>query len=275
MALQKEIFSLGLQRLGGRNQHTQPWLTLPCTYPGSQLGQSAGGVGAHNQRPRLCSQRRHRSWGVQGGHFPEQILNSTARPHPALNLNGDSECMGRTSGVKGLSFTENFGMECRASFLHRALGKSKHYEHMTLSSGSRAEHCSGVTEQSLTVLFSMHSLQGKDNRFPILIFHLLLLYLSVAFGLISALNTGPAAPSATTLLLALPARGGQSLPAKTKKLLPNTGLSAIASLSASQVFKDYTWKLYRLFQQCRLFQSSPFIAHGKSALTQFSSHGSD
>jgi len=76
-----------------------------------------------------------------------------------------------------------------------------------------------------------------------LIFHLLLLYLSIAFGLFAVLDTGGAAANATTLLLALPARNGQNLPAKTKKLLQNARLSSLYLLSALQVFKDYTWKL--------------------------------
>lgn len=84
----------------------------------------------------------------------------------------------------------------------------------------------------------------KGNTFPILIFHLLLLlYLPIAFGLISALSTDPAAPNATASLLALPARNGQNLSAKTKQLLQNMGLSFFYLLSALQVFKDYTWKL--------------------------------
>lgn len=133
-----------------------------------------------------------------------------------------------------------FGVEWRISSLHRALGQSKSYCHMALSSGNKTEHCSGVTEQSLIFLFSVHSLQGKRQHVPHphlppsppLPVHCLWAYLS------SQHRAG--SPNATTLLLALPARNGQNLPAKTKKLLQNMGLSSFYLLSALQVFKDYT-----------------------------------
>lgn len=109
----------------------------------------------------------HRSGSFPNlAHTPGHAGRALAWPCPALNSDEDSQCMGGTPRVKGLSFTEIFGVEHRASFLHRALGKRKHYKHAALSSGSRAEHCSGVTEQSLSVLFSMHSLQGRRQQVP-------------------------------------------------------------------------------------------------------------
>lgn len=78
---------------------------------------------------------------------------------------------------------------------------------------------------------------GVEN---ILIFHFLL-NLSIAFGLSSQHRTGSSKHQ--SLALALPDRNGQNLPAKTKKLLQNMGLSSFHLLSALQVFEDYTWKL--------------------------------
>lgn len=71
-----------------------------------------------------------------------------------------------TPCVEGLSFTVIFGVEWRMSSLHAALGQSKCYCHMALSSGNKTEHHSHVTEQSPIFLFCMCSLQSKRKHIP-------------------------------------------------------------------------------------------------------------
>lgn len=156
-----------------------------------------------------------------------------------------------------------FGVGWRISSLHRALGQSKCYCHMALSSGDKTEHCSDVTEQSLILLFSVHSLQGKRQHVPHphlppsppLLVHCLWAHLS------SQHRAG--SPNATTLLLALPARNGQKLACQNQKAFTKYGAEFLLFAFCFAGFQGLHLEALRTFSAVQTISIQPFHSRRK------------